>query len=117
MQRIFTRILSTFLLLGFFIIGTTNIVAQNCNTPTNVSTTTISNFSATLNWDTDSSIDHYRLRYHEIGASSWMYNHNVPAGNFYNLTGLDTSVSYEWQLESLCSAGNSPSSAWSVLQN
>ncbi|MBT5354178.1 MAG: fibronectin type III domain-containing protein, partial [Flavobacteriales bacterium] len=117
MQRIFTRILSTFLLLGFFIIGTTNIVAQNCNTPTNVSTTTISNFSATLNWDTDSSIDHYRLRYHEIGASSWMYNHNVPAGNFYNLTGLDTSVSYEWQLKSLCSAGNSPSSAWSVLQN
>ena len=65
MQRRFTRILSTFLLLGFFIIGTTNIVAQNCNTPTNVSTTTISNFSATLNWDADSSVDHYRLRYHE----------------------------------------------------
>ena len=117
MQRRFTRIFSIFFLLGFFTIGTTNIVAQNCNTPTNVLTTNISNFSATLNWDADSSVDHYRLRYHEIGASSWMYNHNVPAGNFYNLTGLISSVSYEWQLKAFCSSGNTPSSSWSSLSS
>ena len=116
MQRRLKRIFSVFFLLGFLIIGTNNIVAQNCNTPTNLSTTTISNFSATLNWDADSSVDHYRLRYQESGASSWMYNHNVPAGNFYNLTGLDTSVSYEWQLKAFCSAGSLPSSGWSALQ-
>ena len=115
MQRRFTRILSIFLLLGVFIISTTNIVAQNCNPPTNVSTTNISNFSATLNWDADSSVNHYRLRYHEIGASSWMYDHNVPAGNLYNLTGLSSSISYEWQLKAFCSSGNTPSSSWSSL--
>ena len=33
-----------------------------------------------------------------------------------NLTGLDTLVSYEWQLKAFCSAGNLLSSGWSVLQ-
>ena len=40
--------------------------AQNCNTPTGLFTSGISNYSATLNWNLDSDIDNYRLRYKEM---------------------------------------------------
>ena len=89
MQRRFTKVFLTSFLLGFFIISGNNIVAQNCNTPTNVNTTNISNFSATLNWDADTSVNHYRLRYKEVGSGSWLYDHNVTTDSLYELTGLN----------------------------
>ena len=116
MKRRFTRLSLTILLFGFFAMGATNINAQNCDTPTNVSTSNISNFSATLNWDADSSVDHYRVRYKEIGTTTWNYDHNVPSGISYDLSGLSTLTNYEWQLKAFCSAGTSPSSSWSILQ-
>ena len=63
-----------------------NGFSQVCVTPNNVSTTNISNFSAILNWDFDSTAHHYRLRYRESGSSSWQYNHNVPSLGFFNLS-------------------------------
>ena len=53
MERKFTRLFVTILLTGFFVIGTTSSIAQNCDIPSNVSATNVSNFSATLNWDAD----------------------------------------------------------------
>ena len=117
MKRRFTRLFLIILLSGFFAMGATNINAQNCDTPTNVSTSNISNFSATLNWDADTSVDHYRVRYKETGTTTWNYDHNVPSGISYDLSGLSTLTNYEWQSKAVCSAGTSPSSSWSILQS
>ena len=63
----FTKSLLTFIFifsLGF-LINPKEVSSQNCNTPTGLSTSNLSNFSATLNWTIDSIVDHYRLRYRE----------------------------------------------------
>ena len=73
----FTRSLLILLLSGFFAIGTINISAQACDTPAGLSTSNLSNFSTTLNWTLDTNVDHYRLRYREIGTSSWLFEHNA----------------------------------------
>ena len=64
MNRRFTRLFLTILVSGFFVIGVTNSKAfQNCDIPTNINTSNVSNFSATLNWDLDTLVHHYRVRY------------------------------------------------------
>ena len=55
----FTRLFLTILVSGFFAIGVTNSKAQICDIPTNVNTSNVSNFSATLNWDLDTLVHHY----------------------------------------------------------
>ena len=72
MERKFTKLFLTILLFGFFVI--TNSTAQNCDIPSNVSTTNVSNFSATLNWDIDVNVDHYSIRYKEMGTSNLLFN-------------------------------------------
>ena len=116
MGRSFTRLFKIISLFIMFTMGTTFVVAQNCNIPTNVSTTNVLNFSATINWDVDTSVNRYRIRYREVGVGSWQYNHNVPSLGFFNLTGLSSSLNYEWQLKAICSSGNLPASGWSSLQ-
>jgi len=116
MKGKFTRLFFTFLLTGIFAISFTNLNAQNCDIPTNVSTSNISNFSADLNWDADTNVDHYRVRYREVGSPTWLFDHNVPAGVIYNLSGLNSLLTYEWQAKAVCSAGTSPSSSWSLVQ-
>ena len=86
MGRSFTRLFKIISLFIMFTMGTTFVVAQNCNIPTNVSTTNVLNFSATINWDVDTSVNRYRLRYREVGVGSWQYNHNVPSLGFFNLS-------------------------------
>ena len=100
------------LILGV-LINPLNLSAQNCDVPTGMNETNISNFSVTLNWSFDVNVHHYRLRYKEIGASSWSYEHNI-IGISNDIIGLSSSSTYIWQAKAFCSSGNSTSSAWSV---
>jgi hypothetical protein len=107
--------------LGFIImicIGfTTNpisVTAQNCDTPSGLNATSISNFSATLNWTLDNNVDYYRLRYQEIGSSNWQFEHNA-TGISHDISGLVLNTTYIWQAKAFCSSGNSPNSPWSVV--
>ena len=80
----FTKNLLTFIFvfsLGFFM-NSSMVSAQNCDVPVGLNTSSISNFSATLNWDLDANVDHYRLRYKENGSSSWLYEHNATGVSF-----------------------------------
>ena len=88
------------------------LFAQNCNTPTGLFTSGISNYSATLNWNLDSDIDNYRPRYKETGSSSWSYKHNLIT-NTEVLNGLNASTSYIWQVKGFCGGGLN--SSWSLL--
>ena len=80
MNRRFTRLFLTILVSGFFAIGVTNSSPQNCDIPTNVNSSNVSNFSVTLNWDLDTLVHHYRVRYRPTGTPNWSYDHNVPQG-------------------------------------
>ena len=78
MKRKFTQnLLGIIIFFLGFIMNPVEVNAQICNTPTGLSTSNLSNFSTTLNWTLDSIVDHYRLRYREIGTSSWLFEHNV----------------------------------------
>jgi len=104
------------LFLGFLVnpINTNAQNAQNCDVPTGLNATNLSNFSATLNWTLDSNVDHYRLRYKEISGSSWELDHNV-TGISHNISNLTLNTTYIWQAKAFCSAGSTPSSYWSVV--
>ncbi|MAR39097.1 MAG: hypothetical protein CMD22_00150, partial [Flavobacteriales bacterium] len=117
MKRIFTRLFFTISLFGFLAVWATNLNAQNCDSPTNLSTSNVSNFSATINWDADTSVDHYRVRYKETGTTTWNYDHNIPLGISHDLSGLSALTNYEWQSKAFCSSGNSNSSSWSTLES
>ena len=112
----FTKKLLTFIFvfsLGFFI-NSSMVSAQNCDVPVGLNTSSISNFSATLNWDLDANVDHYRLRYKENGSSSWLYEHNA-TGVSYDVASLNQLSTYIWQAKAFCSSGSVPNSTWSVV--
>ncbi|MBE50388.1 MAG: hypothetical protein CMP51_01705, partial [Flavobacteriales bacterium] len=117
MDKNFTKLSLIFLVFFSFGFLNSSVNAQSCDVPVNQSTTNILNFSATLAWDADSNVHHYRLRYREVGVNSWSYDHNVPSASSYLLSGLNPLINYEWQLKSICSPGNFPASGWSLLQN
>ena len=110
LSQIFLRLL----LSAFFIFISTDLVSQSCNAPTNLNTTNISNFSVTTNWTLDTNVHHYRVRYKEIGATSWLFKHGVTSGS-QDIDGLTSSTSYIWQVRSFCSVGNTNSSGWCLL--
>ncbi|MGY8950759.1 MAG: fibronectin type III domain-containing protein, partial [Flavobacteriales bacterium] len=112
MERKFTKLFLTILLSGFFVI--TNSIAQNCDIPSNVSTTNVSNFSATLNWDSDVNVDHYSIRYKEMGTSNLLFKHNITS-SFKDINSLISSTIYVWQIQAFCSTGNTNPSGWSVI--
>ena len=76
MKGKFTKKLLTFIFvfsLGFFM-NSSMVSAQNCDVPVGLNTSSISNFSATLNWDLDANVDHYRLRYRRTDLQAGCMN-------------------------------------------
>ncbi|MAW21635.1 MAG: hypothetical protein CMD16_04490 [Flavobacteriales bacterium] len=116
MTKKFTQnLLRSFILfLLFSLISPVISYAQNCNVPIGLNTTNISNFSTTLNWDLDTNVHHYRLRYKEAGGSSWSYEHNA-TGTSEDVGGLNNNTAYIWQAKAFCSPLNTPNSSWSVI--
>ena len=100
-------------ILIFFSFGQNISVAQNCLTPSALNSSSISNFTATLNWDSDTSVHHYRVRYKESGSVSWNFEYGIYT-NSETINGLLSNTAYVWQVRAFCSAGNSNSSWWSV---
>jgi len=87
---------------------TTTSVAT-CNIPTGLSVTNLASTSATLNWLTTGAVS-YTLRYKTIAATTWT---EINAGTALtkNLTGLTAATTYEFQVKSICSSGQSNYSA------
>ena len=117
MKRKFPQSLLSFTLifsLGF-LLNPTEIIAQNCTTPSATSTSNVSNFTATANWGNDNNVDHYRLRWQEVGSSGWSFEHNATGDN-YDFIGLSSSSSYIWQAKAYCDTTNTNTSSWSVAE-
>ena len=76
---------------------------------TNLSVTNINSADVTLNWDNGGCTNgNYLMRYREVGASSWVTATTIPntlGSQFYVLTGLNASTTYNWRIK----CGNSGS--------
>ena len=87
--------------------------AQSCPVASGLSVSNVSNFSVTLNWNFNSDVDNYRVRYKEVGTASWFFEHNVVGTNL-GINNLSSNSQYIWQLKSFCSTGGSSNSSWSI---
>lgn len=79
-----------------------------CNMPTTLSTTAITSTAATLNWSGGSSAIGFNLRYRVVGNSTWITTTSTVSPKA--LSGLSSSSSYEWQVQTRCS--NTQTSNW-----
>ncbi len=79
-------------------------IVCNATVPTGVSTTNVSASGATIGWDTVTAAT-YDVRYRVSGTSTWITN--TVNGTSTVLSGLSANTSYEVQVRSKCSSGNS----------
>ena len=83
-------------------------VVCNATVPTGVNASNVSATGATIGWDTVPAAT-YDVRYRVAGTSSWTTN--AVTGTSTVLSGLSATTSYEVQVRSKCSSGNSAYSA------
>ncbi|MCS6904421.1 MAG: fibronectin type III domain-containing protein [Bacteroidia bacterium] len=79
-----------------------------CFPPTNVSVSSITSSSAVISWSTVTTAIQYLFKYRIAGSSSW--NHLSTTITSITLNNLQPSTPYEYQVEAICSAGQSASS-------
>lgn len=102
------------LALEFLIeVGKSSDTGNNCATPATLSASAIGNTSATLSWTGSSSATNYNIRYRVQGSSSWT-NINATSTSA-TLSGLLPGTGYEFQVQGVCTGGNSSYSASSTF--
>jgi hypothetical protein len=84
-----------------------NADIAGCNAPYNLTTTGITNNSATFNWETISSpvITEYQVEYSAIDAINWISA--TTTSTSYTATGLLAGKTYQWRVKTMCSTGTS----------
>ena len=92
---------------------TTTAVGATCALPTGLSSASITDVLATLNWSAVSGASSYNLQYRVVGASTWTSTTSSTITK--NLTGLTAAANYEFQVQSNCGAGNT--SAFTASSN
>lgn len=78
-----------------------------CSAPSSISTSNITNNSATLNWNAASGATGYDVDYKLATSNTWtnlLSNTNVTS---YNLTGLTQLTTYDWRVRSRCNGDTS----------
>ncbi|KAB7730998.1 hypothetical protein F5984_09210 [Rudanella paleaurantiibacter] len=75
---------------------------QPCQPPQYRFLNTISNTSAEVGWTAVSGAQ-YQIRHRPVGSSTWVTSAPVSA-SAYSITGLTTGTTYEWQIQTVCSA-------------
>jgi Pregnancy-associated plasma protein-A/Secretion system C-terminal sorting domain/Fibronectin type III domain len=91
-------------------LGCSPVVVGVCNTPTSLSSASITSSSATLSWAAVSGAASYNLQYKLSTATSWTTVNT--SSTSYSLTGLSSSSTYNFQVQTVCSS--SSSSAYSA---
>ncbi|HKR05691.1 MAG TPA: LamG-like jellyroll fold domain-containing protein [Bacteroidia bacterium] len=83
----------------------TNCTGVGCFAPVNLTSTNVTTTTALLNWDSVPGALSYNIQYRIIGIPSWS-SASSPT-NSYNASGLTPGSTYEWQVQTVCSSGNS----------
>ncbi len=85
----------------------------SCPAPTGLHATNITASSAELSWLSTNLTGVYNLRYRSMLTASWTTIHNVTPP--YTLGNLQCNMTYEWQVQSVCSTPvGSTVSSWSA---
>jgi len=79
--------------------------SASCGTPSGLAATSITQTSATLSWSAVSGATSYNLQHKPAAASTWTTV--SVAGTSYALSGLTANTSYNYQVQAVCSGGNS----------
>ena len=63
-----------------------------------------------MSWDAVSGVDHYEIRFKELGSSSWQYINEYSTSR--TKTNLSSATSYHWQVRTHCDASAFNISEW-----
>ena len=80
-------------------------VATTCGVPTGLIATSITTTSALLNWTAIPGAISYNIQYRPVGTTTW--STTTSATNSVTITGLTPATNYEFQVQTVCSSGNS----------
>jgi len=91
-----------------------NSIGQ-CDPPINVFNSNINYYNADVNWNYQTNINNYKIRYKLIGATSWSYKNNIDSLSISeNLNNLTPQNFYLWQIRSYCDSTGTNYSQWSI---
>jgi len=91
-----------------------NSIGQ-CDPPINVFNSNINYYNADVNWNYQTNINNYKIRYKLIGALSWSYKNNIDSlAITENLNNLTPQNFYLWQIRSYCDTTGTNYSQWSI---
>ena len=84
-------------------------VSTTCGVPSGLAASSITSSGATLGWTAITGASSYNVQYRIVGAATW--TSTTSTTNSKSVTGLTASSSYEFQVQTVCTAGNSAFSA------
>lgn len=79
--------------------------STSCGTPTSLSASSVTSSSATLNWSSVSGATSYNVHYRPVGSSTWTSTTSTSTSKA--VSGLTSSTQYEFQVQAVCTSGNS----------
>jgi Zn-dependent metalloprotease len=91
-------------------VGTAGGVGGSCGTPTGLASSSITNTSATVSWAAVSGAVTYNLQWKASLSSTWTTVSGLGTTS-RSLTGLTAGTAYQFQVQTVCSAGTSAYSA------
>ena len=83
----------------------TGTTGTTCGTPSGLTNSTIGTTIATISWGAVTGATSYTLQFKKSTATTWTSVSTTSAS--YNLTGLTSSTTYNWQVRTNCSSGSS----------
>jgi hypothetical protein len=111
MQALFTSGASRYSLSISTACGSSTTPAT-CNVPASLSATSITSSTATLNWGSTGASS-YNVRYKSTSSTTWFSTTSTT--NSKSISGLSSSTSYEFQVQSVCSGSTSAYSSSSLF--
>lgn len=84
-----------------------NDFLSGCNNPYNLSTSSVTNTTATVSWEAPISptFVSYKIEYSRIDLVNWISANTTDT--FYNATGLTAGITYQWRVKTVCSSTGS----------
>ncbi|MBL0047827.1 MAG: fibronectin type III domain-containing protein [Bacteroidetes bacterium] len=79
--------------------------ATPCNIPSGLNASAVTNNTATLNWNAIAGAVSYAIHYRVVGTPTW--TDLVSNTNSLNISGLNANATYEFEVQSICSASSS----------
>lgn len=84
--------------------GNCNSTPPPCDIPSGFAETSVTQTSISLNWDSMSSADSYKLQYKESSSSTWNTESSSIGTSSYPMNGLLCGTNYDFRIRSNCGA-------------